>query len=866
MMEAAAKVYHAKVAPKFLEDEINLMLASVDREIVSSLREEGFGSKAVLTALFNFSPLAKNIRDDELFASYKSRVLPADFSGTKNEAVPAALFSSLRVRHSVSVMQSFFLEADVSALSELLDRGYSPRDLQEAYMHHSLFAEYIPEAEAHNIYESRVFEALRANRENAVEREIVAAREEYGKALDQVQGKYAGNAETDSFAVVIEGGVLLHLIVESGFLPETAKLVLMEKSKRANADRGEYAQKILEECAHIKYAYGEIADAPASMDGVQSPEDVYRFFARAYMTRNGLKILDYESDLAILQEMRELEFPEEFLRETFLAASPVAMEPGRNPQRYVDGLMEERALSKDAFLSSKTYISPEDSYRIIAERMNDELIDRGEPDGIQKYRSYYDTLIVREMLLSHIPDDAVFKALSRFSVKAQETAGMAEAYGRFIIDKAHRILAAEESFLSFRRIGEIPEGSSYADLCVRFSPLELFQSALVEHLRLNPSIRRRLFEDHVIADITETCFARCPDFNREAMLGILRMTPAAILLDGSHRPKDYAFAENTIREAERRLAGDDPAKRQEDSILAEFNRQCGLAAQGVNVSVSAMSAYQYGQSALKMLMAGYDKNGIRSCIEKVVQPKDMTPEKFADTIMDSTQEVYTRIQNAKSVDFSSPEPETAGQDYQRRLASLMEGNAYPKGRMDIEIYKSMLAEKRWAAAKLEAAIQELSPLAAQAGRNKNYIQYVRERAKALLLEERSRLERYKAELRAERDKNAEEAYRYYQAQLREQFTLPYVPRMDEHIMLAMLAEGFLAAEIIPVVDSLSPLKDGQSNYGLSLLRHLEAGESGKSFGRETESTQETERGSELVPQRVLTLPPETGTAETGATG
>lgn len=860
MMESAAQAYRAIVAPKFLEEEIDLVLASADRETVASLRGQGYSSQEIRAALFNFSPLAKKIKDDEQLKAYMDRVLPGEFSGSKDETVPAALFASLRNRHASSALQGLFLEADVGALAELLDRGYSARDLQETYMHRSLFSEYITDETAQNFYESHVFENLRAKRSAAVEKEIDEARKEYESAEELARGKYEGSTQPEGFEIFTEGGVVLHLMIECDFLPETAKLVLMEKSQRAKADRGEYAQKIIEQCSHIKYAYNEISHAPGSMDGVQSAEDAYRWFAHAYMTRNQLKLLDYESDLSILQDMRAAKFPEGFLKKAFAAASPVAMEPGRSLERYIDGLMAERTSAKEVFLSSRDYVSPEDSYRIIAERINDELIERGEMDGIQKYRSYYDTLIAREMLLSHIPDEPIFKALETLSTKAQEAEGMAEAYGRFILEKAHRILAAEDSFLSFRHVGEIPEGSTFADLCNRFSPLEIFQSVLMEHLRLNPSVRRRLFEENVMADLVETCFARCPDFDQDAMLGILRMSPAAILLDGSRRPKAYVFAENTIREAQRRLAGDDPVKRREDSILAEFNRQCGLAAQGVSISVSAMSAYQYGQSALKMLLNGYDKNGIRACIEKVAQPRDVTPERFADSIMTSTQEVYIRIQNLKNMDYSGqPEtPETPEQDYQRRMAGLMEGRMYPQSRMDIEVYKSMLAEKRWTTAKLEAAVQELSPLAAQAGRSKNYIQYVRDRAKAMLLEERKRLERYKAELRAERDKNAEEAYRYYQAQLRESFTLPYVPRMDEHIMMAMLAEGFLAAEIVTIVDALSPLRESQSNYGISLLRHLNLDGAGDDphMGQETALSQQEPEASGQEPelQRVLEFP------------
>ena len=62
MMESAVQAYRASIRPRFLREEIDLVLSSSDRETAVALQREGYSSQEIRAALFNLSPLAKDIR------------------------------------------------------------------------------------------------------------------------------------------------------------------------------------------------------------------------------------------------------------------------------------------------------------------------------------------------------------------------------------------------------------------------------------------------------------------------------------------------------------------------------------------------------------------------------------------------------------------------------------------------------------------------------------------------------------------------------------------------------------------------------------------------------------------------------------
>ena len=108
-------------------------------------------------------------------------------------------------------------------------------------------------------------------------------------------------------------------------------------------------------------------------------------------------------------------------------------------------------------------------------------------------------------------------------------------------------------------------------------------SILRERLALNPSLEQHLFAAYLDKDLAEACLNRYPDFDKEALAGALADSPRAIILSGSRLPEEEQYAEHVIQAAEKRLESHHKSVEQQKSIFEEFNKQHGLAYQGLSL-------------------------------------------------------------------------------------------------------------------------------------------------------------------------------------------------------------------------------------------------------------------------------------------
>lgn len=186
--------------------------------------------------------------------------------------------------------------------------------------------------------------------------------------------------------------------------------------------------------------------------------------------------------------------------------------------------------------------------------------------------------------------------------------------------------------------------STYAELAAAgISASVIFSSILHERLALNPSLEQHLFDPYLDKDLAEACLTRYPDFDREALAGIITDSPRAIILSGSRMPEENEYADHVIQAAEKRLENHRQAVAQRKSIFEEFNKQHGLAYQGVGDPKENLSAFHCGRTALQMKIKGYDELEIRNAI-LATETKDAA---FADRILERTAAVFTRLMYIK---------------------------------------------------------------------------------------------------------------------------------------------------------------------------------------------------------------------------
>lgn len=744
-------------------------------------------------------------------------------------------YDEVKRRHCQE-FENLYLPQDLKVICDMLEHGYSMREVTEAYTDQNLFARDIKVPELVKIYEDKVLSRVNDERKKRSGQEFDRARNAYEAYRQNNGNKY--DDHDDAYQDYREGEVIIAMMVKDGYSEQTIADVLEARSDYDSA----YIKSIMEKCGHVKQAYLDIRNAPDTLDDARNGYDVYRIFAKRYMDRTGAKLLNYDDDIGIVKDMKEQEFPEELLQNVLLHASPVAKEPGRNPSEYVKALLageEDREELKEAI--DEPVLTCEEQYKDLIEEYDKDLKERGHLMGIQNAnRPYYDCLAVRELLSRHYMDDEIMQALNEQSGVAASTR---PNYALWLVEKAKKLLKKEQNLLH-EKLPDIQKGLTYAALAASgISAAVIMASILRERLALNPSLEQHLFAAYLDKDLAEACLNRYPDFDKEALAGALADSPRAIILSGSRLPEEEQYAEHVIQAAEKRLESHHKSVEQQKSIFEEFNKQHGLAYQGV-APQDNLSAFHCGRTALQMMLKGYEPLAIREAILATETPDDRLPETFADEILERTHQVYDRLMRIKNYHPEAapkPQREDAKSFYERGIYEQYQKRHFIKSSMDVDVVKAMLAYGKFNGREIREALQELSPIAIEPGRDASYYQkYVLPNAKNRLMDEKDKLNQYHPVPRKLHADTAQEEYAYHRSRIQDAIDLPYNPQMDALIAETMLIQGFAPPDIAEAMQNESPCRGEQSDYGVVLVNHARFQQAND------EEQQEEERGASRV--------------------
>lgn len=731
-----------------------------------------------------------------------------------NEAEEQGLdYEEVKRRHCQD-FENLYLPQDLKVICDMLEHGYSMREVTEAYTDQNLFAQDIKVPELVKIYEDKVMSLVNDERKRRSGQEFDRAAAAYASYSKSIAGKY--DDHSDAYRDYQQGEIIISMMVKDGFSEKTIADVLESQTE---AYSSAYIKSIVGKCGHVKQAYLDIRHAPDLLDDARNGYDVYRIFAKRYMTRTGTTLLSFDDDIGIVQDMIQQDFPESLLQDILLSASPVAREPGRNPDEYIKAILTGEADRGTVDrMTGEAVLTCEEQYKDLIEAYDQSLKEEGRLMGIQStQRPYYDCLAVRSLLIQHYMDHEIMKVLNEQSGAAAATR---PNYAMWMLEKAKKLLRKEQTLLN-ETLPSYQKDSTYAELAAAgISASVIFFSILHERLALNPSLEQHLFDPYLDKDLAESCLTRYPDFDRGALAGIITDSPRAIILSGSRMPEENEYADHVIQAAEKRLENHRQAVAQRKSIFEEFNKQHGLAYQGVGDPEENLSAFHCGRTALQMKIKGYDELEIRNAI-LATETKDAA---FADHILERTAAVFTRLMYIKNYVPSSHPPEvnlSAEDFYIQELHDQYKKRHYIKSSMDVDAVKKMLAEGRFNGRQIREAVQNLSPIAIEPGRDASYYQkYVLPNAKARLMDEKDKLAQYHPVPRNIHADSAEEEYAYHQSRIQKAIDLPYNPQMDALIAEAMLIQGFLPEDIAQSVQAASPCAAEQKNYGTALVNHV----------------------------------------------
>lgn len=714
---------------------------------------------------------------------------------------------------TVRKIKDFYQKVDRKAVCQLLDQGYTIREVQQGLLKSSPFAQIIIEKKFVQNYCDTVMNDINRERMLRSGKLYEIAKESYLKKSLAIQGKYA-NYSFDEFQ---EGKVVISMLRDSGFFPEIVEAILEKHSRNPKADKA-YVKQIMKHCNKAKENYLAIDAAKCEL---RNAADCYRLFAREYLSATKTIFLNGRDEQKIVARMFSEGISEAEVVQALAEASPIAVEPGRKKENYVRSVLnatKESYQNKKAF-ALKNYPETLKAYLLKIDSKDKLLKEKGY-QGVVYNRSYHDGIAAKALLEERHLISNIEKAIAEISPQASKPSEWSpnktpQGYAKWIRIGAQKALAAEKAILDF--VERPIKQTSYKQLVAAgISAVELYKTAISERLAQYPSIALHLSDGFIDKDACEKILHRYPDIKIDDLKEAITEASPRAQLPGI--PDIYPKL--VLEDVQERQTKVQERKESQKEVQTEYMRRCGLSFEGVNAEAN-MLMYHDGRAVLEMLQSGIDQAEIKSALLsglKIMRVDVKGPERYAETVIEGAKDVNLRIESVKQYKASEADQNQAENFYLKRLQQFYEKKNYVSSSMDIAIAAAMLSSGKFTDQHICNTIQTFSPTAAEPGRDDRYVTlFILIHAKEKLEQEKMKLKQYTVIPRIDRETLPEKEYVYHQKQMQEVVHLPISETMDLMIAAAMLEQGFKDKEVVQGLTQ-SPCAAEKQNYGLGIVK------------------------------------------------
>ena len=724
-MADISKAYRRLMNRLLPEDKLAALYEGIDREAMAAFSEAGYSWEKIKSGLVDSSFYLGRL-DDAGIAGVLAKILPAGIEAGRIAALSSdkagemrRIYQEVRERHEQEIA-SLFAPADQEALSSLLDQGFSERDAHEFMQDDGYFVQQIKESQYADRYANNLFRAVaeeRGIKADADIEECEKAAEEFSKFLDSTQDKAPG------WNFHAEGQVAIHLLVQEKYMPETVYDVMdgrLHSYERPSVDE---LEKLMEKAQQVKNAYLSIEEAPTFGQG-KSPVAVYRSYLKRYMAEKGRALLSFADEQAVIRQMLEDGFPQKFLSQAIQKGSPVAKEPGRLEDKYIEALLYDGEVKETT--TAKADVSALDMYKNRLEAYDKAFRRSGHDGGITgNFRKYFDCLVTMSLIRKNCTDEEIETAILEGNPHIEK--GREHSYAQDLLEKARRLIQKQQEWLE--KVEEkLPTGKTFKELlALEYTVQAIWKYLLQERLALNPSYAGQLWQKGVDRDIAETCLLRYPDIDRKALHDVIGQSPRAILLEDTGLAEASNYADEIIDSVVEQMAENAAQLAEEDALEEEYSRQIELSAEGLEIDT--VNEYQCGQGALQLMMHGYDTLAIRNALlkktsqqnikSKTTGAKSAVP--YVDGILQRVRNAYSRILTIKAYEQGKDVQENAAEaEYKAEMKKLWQKNKVMRSADDESIMARLLAHHKKEL--VIAALLACSPWTAMPGVSSLYVE------------------------------------------------------------------------------------------------------------------------------------------------
>lgn len=719
-------------------------------------------------------------------------------------------------------LANFFNEYDKDVVVKLFEKGYKTRDIVKVIASKCFLAQHVDSSMPSDFmsrYCDGVMQEVARETDWFIRRGKVyeMCYDSYEKSVNALRHKFSHKAtQWNEFQ---EGKAAIQLSREGHFYLPIIKEVLSQHSYYSRDN--DKVSGIMDKVSKIQQIYRNIDDT--KLNDPYAP--VYPLLVKKYMSDNKIRIINGKDEQNIIIGMLKKGISKEKITEIIKSNSPVAIEPGRNLNDYVNTVVQ---LASDEYERRNRWVKSKASE---TEQLYKKKIEGYEKYLNEKYhhgilsRTFYDCMAACELFAGNQLYLNVLDTIEKYSPQATKVSESNPnktplGYAKFVTASARRSLSRSKDIVNAER-RLLPQNETWEKLKIAdFSMADLYTQAIKERIEAYPSTAGNLTAAWLDKDIAEKLMTKYKDLDvAELEATIAERSPRAAMagVPDNYPSKVIETAKERIDRTNKRVA-------ERESLQNEYNRQCGLAAEGVD-AVTAMDEYQLGKAALTMIMNGNDVSDVKSAMTENVKKisansMDRKPKEYIDDIISKVQEVRSRVTSLKMYQPKRNTIPSINDLYMTDLSSMAKVRHGIHSSLDVKAASNLLA-RGFSANDVAATIKRYSPVAVEPGRASDYVEsFVIPRAEQTIKIEREKLDAYMPTARLNHATTAAAEYDYLKDEISAAISLPWCVDMDQLIAITLFDEGFSEEEVADAIDGKSSLAKNDERYSKTLIGKL----------------------------------------------
>lgn len=843
-MKSPAGIFQEYVKKIFPFEAYKKLQAEVDKDVIEELAAEGRTKKEILDLVSELSLACKNVTTEErnAYLNKIQEIIPDNSVQTKDELEPRAVYQISRNKFAKE-FGKLFKSLEARGIVKLLDDGYPLGTAITVLNKHSFLANEVTDIPFVSEYTEDVLNQMNEVRMMSMIDTYDRARESYLTRANQ-------NFNHGRYDVFNEGYVVLDMMLWDRFSSDTIRKVLQSSSLLEDHSNAA-VDKLMEQCEFVREIYEDIKKPLP--EKINTPKTIYQACAKPYMESMHISRLTEKDDQQIVKRLKSIEPPmSDEAIQAVMMYSPVAHEPGKNPEIYAFTCV---ANTNALYAARKAYAEnhfseTEQAFESRIQEMKEQREKEAHPE--LPSQEYSECLVALQLLESKQPKSNVKRVFehSPFAMlKSQSNENWdVKKYAERIVNAAEKAQSAIHRIL-FEKKPEIEKKPYKALLAIGFTAADLFLHTLKTMAMERPSLLTRFTEDKVTIAAAERMFAMfAPGMTEEDktlfrrdLAGAIREISPVIPLPG----RGEEFADKLVELAEQEYVQgkiyreEAQSEMERNSKAYDKNREDSKSGLGT----SSNTRLCIGMAVVRMLMDDKNPADIRDAL--LYTDNDLKPEDV-DNIVAQAETALERMKILRNHESVEQElfnrlstAEQCEEEYKSKLLEKCREIDDIQPRIEIEVTAMLMASGRYDESLISQILSENSPIAVEPGRDAGYIEYIKNCAREKLELERKRLEAYKVIPRKDASNDIGEEYGYHMQHMKDIFKVsPYNSLMDVKVGEALLIEGFAVAAIAKAVQSLSPIAEKEgSSYGSFISNALTT-----SDGMEKSNTDVQEQG------------------------